>query len=133
VCLCLMWFLELMIVPKQHWHSCLCNGNFCAFGEVEGGLLNTICMHFIGLLSFKGGRMDERAWTKIQTQTLGAINLLVQELLFLILAHPVYKMWIMQESNTLELWKKKLHFEEKKRRVYTMFKIFDTYICWINI
>ena len=29
----------------------------------------------------------------------------------------------------LELWKKKLHFEEKKRRVYTMFKIFSTYIC----
>jgi len=31
----------------------------------------------------------------------------------LILAHPVYKMWIIQEPNTLELWNK-LHFEEKK-------------------
>ena len=52
---------------------------------------------------------------------------------FLMLAHPVYKMWITQEWNTLELWNK-LHFEEeKKRRVYTMFKIFCTYICWINI
>ena len=51
---------------------------------------------------------------------------------FLILAHPVYKMWIIQEPNTLELWNK-LHFEEKKRRVYTMFKIFITCICWINI
>ena len=30
-----------------------------------------------------------------------------------ILAHPVYKMWIIQEPNTLELWNK-LHFEEKK-------------------
>ena len=50
-----------------------------------------------------------------------------------ILAHPVYKMWIIQEPNTLELWNI-LHFEEKKkRRVYTMFKIFGTYICWINI
>jgi len=41
------------------------------------------------------------------------INLLAPELLlfFLILAHPVYKMWI-QEPNTLELWNK-LHFEEK--------------------
>jgi len=30
----------------------------------------------------------------------------------------------------LQLWNK-LHFEErKKRRVYTMFKIFSTYICW---
>jgi len=51
---------------------------------------------------------------------------------FLILAHPVYKMWIIQEPNTLELWNK-LHFEEKKRRVYTMFKMFSTCICWINI
>ena len=51
---------------------------------------------------------------------------------FLILAHPVYKMWIIQESNTLELWNK-LNFEEKKRILYAMFKIFSTYICWINI
>ena len=51
---------------------------------------------------------------------------------FLIWAHSVYKMWIIQEPNTLELWNK-LHFEEKKRRVYTMFKIFSTYICWINV
>jgi len=32
---------------------------------------------------------------------------------FLILAHPVYKMWIKQEPNMLEL-RYKLHFEEKK-------------------
>jgi len=32
---------------------------------------------------------------------------------FLILEHPVYKMWIIQEPNMLELWNK-LHFEEKK-------------------
>ena len=32
---------------------------------------------------------------------------------FLILAHPVYKIWITQEPNTLELWNK-LHFEEEK-------------------
>ena len=32
---------------------------------------------------------------------------------FLILAHLVYKMWIIQEPNTLELWNK-LHFEEEK-------------------
>jgi len=47
---------------------------------------------------------------------------------FLILAHTAYKMWIIQEPNTLELWNK-LHFEEKKRRVYTTFKISGTYIC----
>jgi len=32
---------------------------------------------------------------------------------FKILAHSVYKTWIKQESNTLELWNK-LHFEEKR-------------------
>ena len=43
------------------------------------------------------------------------INLLAPELFFfLILAHPVYKMWIIKEPNTLELWNK-LHFEEKKK------------------
>ena len=48
---------------------------------------------------------------------------------FLILAHTVYKMWIIQEPNKLELWNK-LHFKEKKkRRVYTVFKIFGSYIC----
>ena len=31
----------------------------------------------------------------------------------LILAHREYKMWIIQEPNTLELWNK-LHFEEEK-------------------
>jgi len=30
---------------------------------------------------------------------------------FLILAHPVYKMWIIQEPNTLELWNK-LHLKK---------------------
>ena len=32
---------------------------------------------------------------------------------FLILEHPVYKMWIIQEPNMLELWNK-LYFEEEK-------------------
>ena len=34
---------------------------------------------------------------------------------FLILGHPVYKMWIIQEPNTLELWNK-LRFEEEKKK-----------------
>ena len=41
------------------------------------------------------------------------LNLLAPELFFLILAHPVYKMWIKQEPNMVELWNK-LHFEEKE-------------------
>ena len=51
---------------------------------------------------------------------------------FLILEHIVYKMWIIQGSNTLELWNK-LHFEENKTEMYIMFKIFSNFICWINI
>ena len=42
------------------------------------------------------------------------LNLLEPKLFFLILAHPVYKMWIIQEPNKLELWKKKPNFEEEK-------------------
>jgi len=36
---------------------------------------------------------------------------------FLILAHPVCKMWIIQEPNKLALWNK-LHFEEKENEEY---------------
>jgi len=42
------------------------------------------------------------------------INLLAPELFFLILAHPVYKMWIIQKPNMLDLWNK-LHFEEGEK------------------
>jgi len=42
-------------------------------------------------------------------------NLLAPELFFFILAHLVYKMWIIQEPNMLELWNK-LHFEEEKKK-----------------
>ena len=41
------------------------------------------------------------------------LNLLAPELFFLILAPSIYKMWIIQEPNELELWNK-LHFKEKK-------------------
>jgi len=44
---------------------------------------------------------------------IGLVNLLAPELFFKILAHSVYKMWIKQEPNMLELWNK-MHFEEKK-------------------
>ena len=41
------------------------------------------------------------------------VNLLAPELFFFNFNTPVYKMWIIQEPNTLELWNK-LHFEENK-------------------
>ena len=51
---------------------------------------------------------------------------------FQILAHPVFKMWVIQKPKKVALWNKR-HFEEKKWRLYSMFKIFSTDICWINI
>jgi len=55
-------------------------------------------------------------------------NLLAPELFFLILTHPVYKMWIKQEPNTLELWNK-LHFEEKKTEsIYRVWNIQYLYL-----
>ena len=41
------------------------------------------------------------------------INPFAPELFFFISAHPVYKMWIIQEPNKLALWNR-LHFEELK-------------------
>ena len=41
------------------------------------------------------------------------INLFAPELFFLILAHPVYKTWKIQEPNMYDLWNK-LDFEEEK-------------------
>ena len=43
-----------------------------------------------------------------------ALTLWSRNYFFLILAHPVYKMWKLQEPNKLELWNK-LHFEEEKK------------------
>ena len=43
-----------------------------------------------------------------------------------------FKMWVIQKPNKVALWNKR-HFEGKKWRLYSMFKIFSTVICWINI
>jgi len=45
--------------------------------------------------------------------SLSFIQPFIAGIIFLILAHPVYEIWIKQEPNTLELWNK-LHFEEEK-------------------
>ena len=60
------------------------------------------------------------------------INLLTTDFFFQILAHPVCKMWVIQKPNKVALWNKR-HFVGKKWRLYSMFKIFSTDICWINI
>ena len=55
-----------------------------------------------------------RSSCKISGETwLLEFNPLAPELFFLILAPPVYKMWVIQEPNELALWNK-LHFEEEK-------------------
>ena len=55
-----------------------------------------------------------------------------RRIFFQILAHPVFKMWVIQKPNKVALWNKR-YFEEKKCRLYSMFKMFSTDICWINI
>ena len=43
--------------------------------------------------------------------------------------HSVCKVWIIQKPKKVALWNKR-HFEEKKQRVCSVFKIPSTYICW---
>ena len=62
-------------------------------------LYNTFIIVFLCVCSSSGGRIFLNFWRR--------------NYFFLILAHPVYKMWIIREPNTLELWNKQ-HFEEKK-------------------
>ena len=85
-----------------------------------------LIMSYSWMLSCRYDTIDKLSHSKRHSVTLAFIlyfsiasniNLLVPELFILILAHPVYKMWIKQEPNTLELWNK-LHFEEKKNVEY---------------
>ena len=81
----------------------------------ESNIIQVICTHEYNLLCKAfGPRQGEIALYDIHC--CDKINPLEPELFFLILAHPVYKMWIIQEPNKLALWNK-LHFEEKKWRV----------------
>ena len=44
------------------------------------------------------------------------INLLEMDFFFQTLAHPVFKMWVIQKPNKVALWNKR-HFEEKKMEI----------------
>ena len=48
--------------------------------------------------------------------TCETFNLLAMDFLFQILAHPVFKMWVIQKPNKVALWKKR-HFEEEKMEI----------------
>ena len=65
------------------------------------------------LIKTKQHKKNERSKTFRSWQP---ITLWRRNYFFLILAHPVYKMWIIQEPNKLALWNK-LHFEEKKTEI----------------
>ena len=78
---------------KDHWCSCI---------EDCVGSRDSLGVKFV--------RNYTKAWQLLLVRL--EINLLAPELFFLILAHPVYKMWIIQKPTTLELWNK-LDFEEK--------------------
>ena len=51
---------------------------------------------------------------------------------FLMSAHPVSKIWIIQEPNKLVLWNE-LHFEEKETECIKHVQIFSYSLCWIKI
>ena len=70
-------------------------------------------MHIVEQDFNKGSSVVSAIIQPGHTDSCSGINLLAPELFFLILAHSVYKMWIIQEPNKLELWNN-LHFKEKK-------------------
>ena len=64
--------------------------------------------------NLQGLKVSSRVRQYLGVATYGLFNPSAPELFSLILAHPVYKTWIIQEPNKLALWNK-LHFEEKKK------------------
>jgi hypothetical protein len=52
-----------------------------------------------------------------RTQLYDAVfNLLATDFFFQILAHPVFKMWVIQKPNKVALWNKR-HFEGEKMEI----------------
>ena len=79
-------------------HSC---------GLVSEFLVQTILLYVLG----KGKAVPLQVWSDPEGSR--KLTLWRRNYFFLISAHPVYKMWIIQEPYKLTLWNK-LHFEEKK-------------------
>jgi hypothetical protein len=88
-----------------------------------------------------GGKTPEACWAVNKHQDNKLKNCCIASVIYLnctmmhgltnlkfyiwILAHPVCKMWLIQEPKKGSIM--------KKRRVRSMFKILSTYICWKNI
>jgi hypothetical protein len=131
---CKVWRSALwqLAVAKLLLLLTLCASSYTVWNKLTGYI--TLTVHIKSLVCLLSYYIERFSFgcLSIRINSKYFLNFLTLELLFLILAQPVYKIWIIQEPNTLDLWNK-LHFEEKKRRVYTMFKIYSTHICWINI
>ena len=69
---------------------------------------------YIGKKGIITAEMDRQRWCSCDRPPL---TLWRRNYFFLISAHSVYKMWIIQEPKKLALWNK-LHFEEKKNGEY---------------
>jgi len=68
-----------------------------------------------GLSKYEENRHMDVVHSSLKQYGYSMLTFWCRNYFFLILAHPVYKMWITQEPNKLELWNK-LHFEEEKAK-----------------
>ena len=117
--------LRSLRIFVELFHGLYCSGTMCVgvtlwfgWGGVVSGCRLKHCFSLHKDLHY----MLYHSWIKrdqldVTCFFISLFNLLAPELFFLISAHPVYKMWIKQEPNTLELWNK-LHFEEEKNGEY---------------
>ena len=96
----------------------------CATRAAHLILLNLITWIILG---------EDQHWCYIILAIASIINLLALEFFFFNFSTPC--IWNVNNAGTkyIRIVKQTAFWREKKLRVYNMFKIFGTYICWINI
>ena len=131
------WCESLSVISRSN--KLYTSGEWAEKGETKKRRKVTSCSQVeICLVSEEGisciFRVILLSWILLQyyPPKWACINLLATDFFFQILAHPVFKMWVIQKPNKVALWNKR-HFEGKKWRLHSMFKIFSRDICWINI
>ena len=97
---------------RDESNSCeIQSANGTTFVQIVYTPLETSYLYYIDTTLYMNHKLfTEKSICKFQPHV---INPLATELFFFILAHPIYKIWIIQEPNKLAL-RNKLHFEEKK-------------------
>ena len=118
---CLYFLIISVCSGTTNWNYCICVGatelhkcDWTLYGE-EKSAMNYVYEK------------------KTPAGFLRLVNLLATDFFFFrILAHPVFKMWVIQEPNKVALWNKR-HFEEKEMEIIRMFKILGTDIYWKNV